>query len=183
MHSRQIVQQESYFSLADSEHYPEAIHVAIRFSDKLHSTNDVIGEHNEVLDRKGEVWLGKLGKPLAQRHVETIRCQVSENRNSYLYLVRKDKQRQYQVFRGSITDLIRADDPALEEEKEIDTSLIPPYYDKDGLQEQAGLWIRLSGIVPLPPDEFGNVKVLSSNMPLIETLRSSYAGMFIVKST
>jgi hypothetical protein len=148
--------------------------VAIRFSDDLYSIGDTIGEHRDVIDRVGAVWLGKFGKTLAVRHVDAINTQIDAARPSYLYLIRKrQSSRGYDAFRGDIRAISR-------DEADVDRTLVPSYYDRLNLWPVVGVWIRLSSLEDIDPIDLEKVCVLRSNMPLAESLRLSMAGMFIV---
>lgn len=150
------------------------LHVAIRFSDDLHSVGDTIGEHRDVLDRVGAVWLGKFGKTLAVRHVDAINMQIDAERPSYLYLIRKcQRSGGYDAFRGDIRAISR-------DETDVERSLVPRYYDRLNLWPLVGVWIKLSSLEDIDPVDLQRVCVLRSNMPLAESLRLSMAGMFIV---
>lgn len=150
------------------------MHVAIRFSDDLYSIGDTIGRHREILARSGAVWLGKFGKPLAAKRIELINEQVAAETPSYLYLVRKrPRSAGYDSFRGGILKMSRDED-------DVEQKLVPGYYDRLNLWGLVGFWVKLSTLDPLPPDGLKHLRVLRSNMPLTDSLRSSVAGMFIV---
>lgn len=150
------------------------LHVAIRFSDDLYSIGDMIGEHRDVLDRVGAVWLGKFGKTLAIRHVDAINAQIDAERPSHLYLIRKcQSSAGYDAFRGDIRAISR-------DEEDVDRARVPRYYDRLNLWPLVGVWIKLSSLEDIDPIDLRKVCVLRSNMPLVESLRLSMAGMFIV---
>jgi hypothetical protein len=150
-------------------------HVVIRFSDDLYSVGDMIGEHVAVLERKGAVWLGKFGKPLAIKRVASMNEQVAAGTATYVYLVRKRPgSGGYDAFRGSVLQFSREVD-------DIEPDLVPAYYDAMDLWGVVGFWVKLSAIVELPADALDDLRVQRSGMVLTESLRASVAGMFIVE--
>lgn len=161
--------------MAPNEIPVEPQHVLIRFSDDLYGIGDMIGEHAAVLSKEGAVWIGKFGKALAASRVDAINEQVANDTTSYFYLVRKRRESSgYDAFRGTVVRMTR--DP-----EEVDSSLVPKYYDNLDLWGQVGVWVKLSELTPLPADGLLDLLVQRSRAPVTESLKTSVAGMFIVE--
>jgi len=69
------------------------IHLLIRFSDNLFKVGDVISMHDQVINRQGAVWFGKLGIPIAQRHIDKINLQCKDGIPSFLFLVKGNRRK------------------------------------------------------------------------------------------
>jgi hypothetical protein len=149
------------------------IHILMRFSDALGRTEDTIAAHKEIISRHGAVWIGKLGKTLAWRHIGRINEQCARGVPSFLYLVQR-KKRQYEAHRGSVVAVARGF-PAKEQR------LVPAYYEKRGMTRYMSLWLKLSAIVPVEQAEFRNLRIASTWMPVSQTLPHSMAALFIVR--
>jgi hypothetical protein len=148
------------------------IHIVIRYSDKLHNVGDVIGKHIEVIQTHSNVWFGKIGRPLAQMHVDTVNKQCVDGTPTYLYLVQK-KGSKYSVYQGTVLKMSRL----FPEEQH----LVPKYYFSTGIVNKIQLWVLLSEIKPLAPKKLRELRALTSVMSMSETLAKSMAAHFIVR--
>ena len=151
--------------------YP--IHLLIRFSDSLFSAGDVISLHRQVIKEKGAVWFGKLGTPIAQRHIETINQQVEDKLPSYLFLV-KGNRRKSTFYRATIQTL-----SAILPKNEKD--MIPKYYFDLKIVKHMKFWAKLSDIKPIDEIEIQNIQVIGSVLEIGETLVRSSSGHFVVR--
>jgi len=149
------------------------IHVLMRYSDLLHSVDDTIHLHREVLDRHGAVWVGKLGKPLARSHIAQVESQVQRGIPTYLFLVQRTAGR-YEVYRGTVVEMARAL-PAAE------GHLVPEYYEALGILAQVGFWTKVCRIERLDPGCLDALRVSTSGSAVPYSLITSMAGMFIVE--
>src|SRR6266566_4770892 len=82
-----------------------AIHIALRFSDTLTAV-DTIKTHQKLIAELGYVWIGKMGKSLADAHVKRINGQCKRGVKTYLILVQKLKTG-YDVYSGRIAQIAR----------------------------------------------------------------------------
>lgn len=149
------------------------IHLLIRFSDNLFKVGDVIYMHNEVINRQGAVWFGKLGTPIAQRHIDKINFQCKDGIPSFLFLV-KGNRRKSTFFKAGVL-FLSLDFPSEEQQ------LIPQYYFNKKITSQIKFWAKLSDISPLEPGELKMQKVAGSVLEINETLFRSSSGHFIVQ--
>lgn len=151
---------------------PKPIHLLVRFSDNLFAVGDAIAKHQEVVQKSGSVWFGKLGTPISHKAIETINTQIENNVLSYLYLVKGNRRKStfYKARIVTLTDKFP--------KKEKDT--IPPYYFEKKIVSQMKSWIKITDIQPLEPSEVKLLKVRSSVLNLEETLFRSSAGLFYV---
>lgn len=149
-------------------------HLVIRFSNDLYGVGDPMREHRQILQSAGAVWLGKFGKPLSHARVDEISQQIEDGVTSKLFLVRRRSRRAgYEAFGGRMVAITRDD-------ADVESALVPDYYDRLGLWSQVGFWAKLSTLETLPADGLDGVYVQASGMPIQETLRLSVAGLFIV---
>src|SRR5829696_6225664 len=99
---------------------PKPLHLVIRFSDTMFDVGDVISLHNQIVDKHGAVWFGKLGGTLAQSRVEWLNKQIEQKLPTFLYLV-KGNRRKSTPYKAEILAVSR-DFPKNEK------ALIPSYY-------------------------------------------------------
>ena len=148
-------------------------HLLIRFSDNLFSAGDVISLHQQVIEQKGVVWFGKLGTPIAQRHIEAINIQTQNKNPSFLFLV-KGNRRKSTFYRANIEMLSSA---LPKNEKD----LIPPYYFKLKIAKHMKFWAKLSDIKSITESEMQKIQVVGSVLEIGETLARSSSGHFVVR--
>lgn len=151
----------------------EPIHILMRFSDKLHSVEDTIQAHSEVIKQHGAVWIGKLGKPLSHLHIKQINEQCLKGIPSYLYLVQNLGGR-YGAYRGTVVEMSRT----LPEAEEY---LVPVYYKERGILGQAGFWTKVSRIESLKDGELNELHIATSGSSVPYTLATSIAALFVVR--
>jgi len=149
------------------------IHILIRYSDRLHRVGGVITRHNEVIQSQGSVWFGKLGRQVAQKHIDAVNQQCVSGIPTYLYLVQKAGSG-YVVDQGTVTEMARVLPPGKEH-------LVPEYYFTTGIIDGIRLWARLCEIKSIEPSYLGKLRALSSIMPVPETLARSMSSHFIVR--
>jgi len=152
----------------------QPIHVLMRFSDKIGAIEDTAEAHCRVLRKWGAVWFGKMGKTLGTGYIERINGQCSRKVPTYLFLVQKGRKG-YEVHRGKI-EHIRRDLPASQ------LNLIPSYYETNRIMKYVRLWIKLSKLQAATPNALDELIVSSSSMPVLDSLHSSMAGLFIVRT-
>ena len=86
----------------------------------MFSVGDVVSLHNEVVQKHGAVWFGKLGGTLALSRVEMLNKQIERKIPTFIYLV-KGNRRKSTPYKASIFSVSR-DLPKSEK------ALIPSYY-------------------------------------------------------
>lgn len=150
-------------------------HLLIRFSDNLFSVGDVISLHQQVIKEKGSVWFGKLGNPIAQRHIDRINMQCQNKIPSFLFLV-KGNRRKSTFYRTRIERLSSSP-------PKNDKELIPKYYSDLKILKRMKFWAKLSDIKPIDESEIQNIQVIGSVLEIGETLVRSSSGHFLVRET
>jgi hypothetical protein len=153
----------------------QPIHLLLRFSDSLLKDGDTIIEHNEVINREGAVWFGKLGSPVSLNHIDRLNDQVKAGVITYIYLV-KGNRRKSIAYKAPLIFAIR-DFPRNEQH------LIPPYYTTLNILHYVRFWVKLGKITPITSGELNQMKVASSVLPISETLVKSSTGHFIIRES
>jgi hypothetical protein len=143
----------------------------MKYSDKLTAVEDTIAAHQEVAKRKGAVWLGKMGKSLARRHVDTLNEQCKDGVPTYVFLVQKHRDG-YEVYQGNVIEVRRVSPE--------DRQLIPPYYEKQGIIRYVRLWQKLTAIRKLDAAALKRLYIASSGSSAADTLPRSMAALFLV---
>jgi hypothetical protein len=145
------------------------LHLLMRYSDKF--SDDTIAAHLDVIERKGSVWLGKMGKTLARHHVKTLNEQCGKKIPTYVFLVQKSRGG-YEVYRGSLAEVSRT---FPENQK-----LIPSYYDRQKITSYIRLWQRLTDIKKMDSAVLKRLHIATSGSSAADTIRQSMAALFIV---
>lgn len=152
----------------------DPIHLLMRFADKLTTIDDTVGEHGKVIRKHGAVWLGKLGKHLAEKHIATLNGQCRQGIPTYVYLVQKAGRR-YDVYRGRIAT-ISLSVPRNEQ------CLVPKYYELRGIAQQVAFWIKLASVRKIPVEKLRKLHVAATGTPVPNALARSMAGLFILRA-
>ena len=148
------------------------LHLVIRFSDTMFSVGDVVSFHNEVVDRHGVVWFGKLGGTLALSRVEMLNKQIEQKIPTFIYLV-KGNRRKSTPYKASIFSVSR-DLPKNEK------ALIPSYYAEKKLLKYMTAWVKMGHIEQVEMSDMKSLKTINSVFPIEETLVRSSSGYFLV---
>jgi hypothetical protein len=148
------------------------LHLVIRFSDTMFGVGDVVALHNEVVDKHGAVWFGKLGGTLSLSRMEWLNKQVEQKVLTFLYLV-KGNRRKSTPYKAEILAVSR-DLPKKEK------ALIPPYYAEKKLIKFMNAWVKVGHIEQVEMSAMKNLKTISSIFPIEETLMRSSSGYFLV---
>jgi len=148
-------------------------HLLLRFSDSILKDKDTITEHNQVIQRSGAVWFGKMGAPVAQHQVDVMMQQIEDGIPAYVFLV-KGNRRKSTAYRGKILSLSRI-------KPENQDMHIPQYYFDLDLIKYMRFWVKLTEIISIDLAELNKLHVASSVLPLPETLVKSSTGHFILK--
>jgi len=149
------------------------IHLLIRFSDRLLENRGTIEEHQNVIEKEGAVWFGKMGQPVSYNVIEKLNQQVEKNIKTYIYLV-KGNRRTPSAF---LSELIIASREFPQNEKE----LIPAYYQELEIIQFIKVWVKIRCLHEIGSGDLNKMRVASSVYPLTETLIKSSTGHFIIK--
>ena len=132
--------------------------VALRFADTFAPSEGTIQAHQNMIDKQGFVWYGKLGAAVSSKVANLI----MENENPRILLIHSGKAGRYWAYI-----------------KKIPTkSEIPEYY-----RDNAGIfktWFRVVKIEEAPKNILGNCVVASSQRLLSEVSKSSMSPYFII---
>ena len=149
------------------------IHLLLRFSDSLLKEGDTIEEHNQVIQRQGVVWFGKMGSTVSQSHIDILNEQVGENIPTYVYLV-KGNRRKSTVYRARLAF-------ASKTLPKGESQRVPAYYSSLDISKYVNFWVKLTEIIPIDFGELKRLRVGSSVLPIQETLTKSSSGHFFLK--
>lgn len=148
------------------------LHLVIGFSDTMFGIGDVVALHNDVVDRHGAVWFGKLGGTLSQSRIDMLNKQIEQKIPTFLYLV-KGNRRKSTPYKAEILAISR-DFPKKEK------ALIPPYYAEKKLLKYMNAWVKIGHIELVEMSTMKNLKTINSIFPIEETLVRSSSGYFLV---
>lgn len=147
-------------------------HLVMRFADSLCSGVHTIREHQRVIDRKGAVWVGKIGRPLAQHKLDILNGQIQGGTRTFLFLVQK-RGREYSWTKATLSQVSRSlQAPA--------RSLVPTYYQELGIAKSVFTWFKVKDLQEATRAEIRELRVVSSGRQITETLAGSMAAMFMV---
>ena len=149
-----------------------SLHLVVRFSDTMFEVGDVVSLHNEVVEKHGSVWFGKLGGTLSLTRIDMLNKQIEQKIPTYLYLV-KGNRKKSTPYKASIFTVTR-DFPKKEKFN------IPPYYAEKKLLKYMTVWFKIGHIEQVDMDDLKNLKTINSIFPIAETLVRSSSGYFLV---
>lgn len=147
------------------------LHLVVRFSDTMFGVGNVVAEHNNLVEKHGAVWFGKLGSPLSVMRVAWLNDQIEQNIPTFLYLVNGNRK-QSTAYRASLLSVSKE----LPKEK----SLIPAYYNEKKLLQCMKVWMKIGKIEPIEMKDMSKLKAINSIYPIAETLVKSSSGYFLV---
>ena len=148
------------------------LHLVIRFSDGLFDIGDVIGKHNEVVDKYGYVWFGKIGTTLSSTRIDALNEQVKKGIPTFIYLV-KGNRKKSTAYRAKLLF-------ASKELPKGEAKKIPSYYSGNNLRQYMKAWIKTGEISEVDMSSMKNLKAINSIYPIQETLVRSSSGYFLV---
>lgn len=149
------------------------IHLVLRFGDELAGGYNTIDEHKKVLDQRGCVWFGKVGKPVGERKVKRLMSQIQEGEPTYLYLASR-RPGKLLLHRG-LLEIVQRERP-----KHM-ADAIPGYYTDAGLLDAIASWCLVRSLENVGGKELRRLRVATSAQPLSVSLQDSMAGAFFVK--
>lgn len=146
----------------------QSVHILL----KVRSDNgQTISAHKQLIQAKGEVFLGKMGAAVGGELINTLNNQIDKGVATYLFLtIREGWNGEYVTFRCSL----RRAHSGLPEGKK---ALVPQYYVH--ISTSIKTWFEITSMERLPREEMDKLFVLSSLRPIMGVVSSS-ATMFRV---
>jgi hypothetical protein len=152
------------------------IHLMMRYSDALMGVEDTIAEHQSVIDRRGAVWIGKIGKPLGGSHIAKINRQCRDGHPTFMFLVQnrgRPGHADYVFHRGKVCEVGSALPSSGEK-------LVPRYYIGRGIKQQAAFWCKVTALSQVSAKAMLEYHVASSRRPIRNALVRSLAALFVL---
>ena len=137
--------------------------IALRFGENFAPAEGTIEAHSQIIQKKGFVWFGKIGKPISNKVIDSLKTDNCEK----ILLISSGKQDRYWAH---IEDITRS----LE-----DYSAVPEYY-RDKVTH-VGVWFKIVKFEAAPKDIMSKCFIKSSGVSLGLTSRSSMNPFFIIK--
>lgn len=136
--------------------------IALRFGEHFSPECGTIAAHQEVIDKLGYVWYGKMGNPVATRIVEELKGLE----DTKILLINSGKADRYWAHVSEI------------KKETPDLMGIPEYY-RD-LTEKFRTWFKVTSFEPAPRDIMSKCHVVSSGATLGEVSKHSMSPYFII---
>lgn len=136
--------------------------IALRFGEHFSPDCGTIAAHQQLIDKLGYVWYGKMGNPVAARIVEELKGQE----DTKILLINSGKADRYWAHVSEI----KKETPPLDG--------IPAYY-RD-LTEKFKTWFKVTRFEQAPRDIMSKCFVSSSGNALGEVSRHSMSPYFII---
>lgn len=152
----------------------DPFHLVVRFSDTMFSVGDVVAKHNELADKYGSVWFGKLGTSFSQSRIDMLNKQIDQDIPTFLYLV-KGNRRKSTPYRANLLSVSKK----IPKEK----TLIPNYYREKKLLQYMKAWMKIEKIELIELSSMESLKAMNSIFPIAETLTRSSSGYFLVQES
>ena len=136
--------------------------IALRFADNFAPDGGTISAHNEMIEKYGYVWYGKLGSAVSQKVIDEILI----NKQPRILLIHSGKTGRYWAH----VEKIQHDIPEMNK--------IPGYY--RGNAGNFKTWFKVTKFEVAPSNILSICKVASSQRPLSEVSKSSMSPYFII---
>jgi hypothetical protein len=136
--------------------------IALRFGEHFSPECGTIAAHQEIIDRLGFVWYGKLGTPVNQK----IIAEMLENDSPRFLLINSGKADRYWVHFSAISK----ETPPFDE--------FPEYYHELG--DKMKTWFKVTSFEPAEKGIMAKCFVDSSGSPLTEASKHSMSPYFII---
>lgn len=144
-------------------------HVLLKYSEKSAPSPGTIELHNQIIKKKGSVWIGKFGKPTGMPMINKLLKQIKKKKPAYLFMSKHTGGGTYELHAGVLLDVSRKLD---------DLSTVPTYYaDK---YRYVRTWFKVKEFVKLEPEILRILRGKSSMLPIILSLKKSMAAMIYV---
>ena len=138
--------------------------IALRFSDNFAPDGGTIAAHNEIIEKYGYVWYGKLGSAVSQKVIE----EIMRNDIPKVLLIHSGKTGRYWAFVEKIQHLIP------------EKTKIPKYYRESA--ENFKTWFKVLKFENASTNVLRTCRVASSQRLLSEASRSSMSPYFIIET-
>ena len=125
-----------------------------------------------MLERHGAVWIAKIGRPLGGKRISEINTQIAADVASYLFLYQK-KLGKDELWRSELLE-VRSRSPSAAD------PCVPSYYTERNIFTTAETWFKIESFRGVGNQELDRLVTLSSRQPIIQTLTTSMAGLFII---
>lgn len=136
--------------------------ISLRFTDKFSPKQGTIKAHEELIDRNGFVWYGKLGNAISDKNI----AMIMNNENPKFLLIHSGKTERYWVYILEISKNI----PPLEE--------IPQYY--RNVASDFKVWFKVTKFELAEKDVVSKCIVVSSGESLSLVSKYSMSPYFII---
>ena len=134
--------------------------IALRFGEHFAPKCGTIAAHQELIDKYGFVWYGKLGTPISKSAIEDIMSMDTPK----ILLIRSGKAERYWAMVSEI-------------KREIPEKLyIPDYYADNA--DSFSSWFKIIEIVPASKDIMSQCRIRSSGATLGEVSKHSMSPYF-----
>ena len=138
--------------------------IALRFADNFAPDGGTIVAHNEVIEKCGYVWYGKLGSAVSQKVID----EIMHNDVPKVLLIHSGKTGRYWAFVEKIQHSVP------------EKTQIPKYYRESA--ENFKTWFKVLKFENAPTNVLSTCRVASSQRPLSEVSRSSMSPYFIIET-
>lgn len=145
-------------------------HIILKYSDSGAAPEGTVKSHEKILEKEGEVWLGKFGRKLGRLTAEKLQSQIAKNIPTYLYLVPTGKKHNI-VHRLKLSKISK--------NYNDDLKLVPDYYHDQ--VKHINSWFKIEKIEKKDVSVLRDLIGYRSNLPILETLRKTMASLIIVK--
>ncbi len=137
--------------------------IALRFGEHFSPECGTIAAHQQLIDKLGYVWYGKMGNPIATRIIGELKS-LDDTR---ILLINSGKADRYWAH---VTEI----------QKEVpDKDGIPEYY-RD-ITDRFKTWFKVTSFEKAPKDIMSKCYVASSGSPLGSVSKLSMSPYFIIK--
>lgn len=136
--------------------------IALRFGENFSPDCGTIAAHQQLIDKLGYVWYGKMGSPVATRIIEELK----EQEDIKILLINSGKVDRYWAH---VAEISREAPPV---------EYIPKYY--RSFAEKFKTWFKITEFESAPRDIMSKCFVVSSGNALGEVSKHSMSPYFIV---
>lgn len=145
--------------------------LVVRYGKIVFRKVNLFALHSEVIDKKGAVIFGKIGKPIGQSRIMKI-AEVIRERGSARMILVGPKEGGRRFFEAKVVGIFRV----LPEKKR---ELVPAYYKEMGFVNNIRTWFEVIEMKESAVFK-GQYATLSSGREFLEALDLSVAGSFVV---
>ena len=136
--------------------------IALRFGETFSPDCGTIAAHQQLINKSGYVWYGKMGSSVAERIVKELK----EQKDTKILLISSGKGERYWAH----VEEIRKETPALDG--------IPEYY--RNMTKKFKTWFKVTSFESAPRDIMSKCFVVSSGNVLGEVSKHSMSPYFII---